>query len=285
MTNFPFDKQTCSVNIAPWGYDSTEVRVKGRIDKSKDFLFTKNSAWTLMSTTVESVNVDKEWPYLKISLEIKRLHEYFLMNVLIPPILLSIISPCVFILPASSGERMSFAVTCFLAFSVFMSMLSDNMPKSSVPISHLSYYMLYMLIHSCSVTISTVITLRIYDKAENVKIVPKWLTVCVNALRLQFLVNKCKTSEEEKTDIHDREITETPIEKFTKADAMSRHGSFDIQQMYVRQKYKQDDGTSWKDAEVTWYHVGKTLDRFFFVGYLSWMLFTVISFMSAVSII
>jgi hypothetical protein len=114
------------------------------------------------------------------------------------------------------------------------------------------------------------------------KNVPKWLKVCVNTLRFQFFVNKCKKSE---ADSSDRDATETPVKEFTKADATSRNGSFDLQQMYIRKKYEKSNGISWKDAEVTWYHVGKTLDMLFFVTYLSWMLFTVISFMSALTII
>lgn len=193
-----------------------------------DFLFTQNSAWKLSKTEIESVNLNEEWPFLKVSLEISRLYEYFLMNVLAPPILLSILSPCVFLLPASSGERMSYAITCFLAFSVFMSMLNDNMPKSSVPIAHLSYFMLYMLFHSFSVTVTTVFSLIIYNKAESGKSVPRWLQVVINFVRLQFCLNRPKSSHNEGFKNNDTAVSETPVEQFTKADASSRHGSLEL---------------------------------------------------------
>ncbi|WAQ95593.1 ACHA7-like protein, partial [Mya arenaria] len=187
VADFPFDKQTCDVNIAVWGYDTTEVTLHPIIRNSaRDISYIESSTWSLRKISIDGKNTAVNTPYFQVTLLIERHYEYFLVNVILPPTLLSVLDPCVFLLPASSGERMSFAVTCFLAFSVFMTLLGDNLPKSSVPVAHMAYFMMYMLIHSCAVTFCTIITLRVYNKVDTAEQIPDWVKFVVRLLRLRF---------------------------------------------------------------------------------------------------
>lgn len=284
----------------------------GHLDTTKEALQIENSAWAIQSIAVNSIN-SKTTPYIEVTVTIRRLYEYFLMNVLIPPILLSVLSPFVFILPASSGERMSFSITCFLAFSVYVSMLSDNMPKSSSPIAHLSYFMMYMLINSCCIVVSTIISLRIYNKETSDQKVSQSIRIAVNIARLKFCLVKIPHSNKNNNNnkkmnapTTDSEHFETPVEtictdiegrrlsiiqehfephmKSIHTDIKGRRVSY-IPDNFVQQNYKNAEPSAWKDCEVTWEMVGSTLDWFFFFVYLSWMLFTVFSYLLSIGFI
>lgn len=70
-----------------------------------------------------------------IQLQLKRLSTYFVLNIFVPIILLAMTSPMPFALPAHSGERMSLTVTLLLAFTVYLTIIANDMPQSSVQVS------------------------------------------------------------------------------------------------------------------------------------------------------
>jgi hypothetical protein len=59
-----------------------------------------------------------------------------------PVVFLGLLNILVFLIPAESGERISYSVTVMLAITVFLSSVADSLPKTSSPISLLSYYLL-----------------------------------------------------------------------------------------------------------------------------------------------
>lgn len=264
MTYFPFDTQTCSIFIAPWGYDSSELHITGLVATRNEYLTQDHNSWGLVG--LEAVgNNEGGTAYLNITVNFVRRFEFFLINVLLPPTLLSVMNPCVFLLPAASGERMSFAVTCFLAFSVFMTLLGDNMPKSSTPISHLSYYLMFMLVHSCGISLVTIFTLWVYHKDGRTP-VPKWLQVLVKLVRFRYCRGDCC-----KRKTHAEKSPETEKDNMELEDAGS-------------QKFNLDMVDDQKHA-VTWYLVGRTADYFFFCMFLAWILFSLITVLMAISFI
>lgn len=67
-----------------------------------------------------------------------RLHRkrtFYVLNTIIPVVMLSLLNVLVFLLPASSGEKMALAVTVLLSFTVYLSIISEVMPKTSESIS------------------------------------------------------------------------------------------------------------------------------------------------------
>lgn len=54
------------------------------------------------------------------------------VNIVMPCVLLSLLSLAVFWVPAADGEKVSSGISVFLAFSVFLLMLTDNIPKTSL---------------------------------------------------------------------------------------------------------------------------------------------------------
>ena len=58
-----------------------------------------------------------------------------MLNTIVPVVMLSLLNVLVFLLPASSGEKMALAVTVLLSFTVYLSIISEVMPKTSESIS------------------------------------------------------------------------------------------------------------------------------------------------------
>ncbi len=56
---------------------------------------------------------------------------YYMLNVLFPCVMLSLLTLLVFCMPPDAGEKVSLSITVLLSFTVFMLMVSDNMPQTS----------------------------------------------------------------------------------------------------------------------------------------------------------
>ena len=68
---------------------------------------------------------------VRFFIELQRKPFYYVMNVVIPTVVLAILSTLTFLIPADSGEKLSMGVSVLLAFTVFMLILSDNTPQTS----------------------------------------------------------------------------------------------------------------------------------------------------------
>ena len=98
-----------------------------------------------------------------------------IVNIVLPILFLCILNVLVFILPAESGERVSYAITVLLAIAVFMTIISDTLPKKSEPLPLISYFLIIDLIVSALTSLFTILNLRIYHKREG-KAFPRWLS-------------------------------------------------------------------------------------------------------------
>ena len=56
---------------------------------------------------------------------------YYILNILLPCVMLSMLILLVFCMPPDGGEKVSLSITVLLSFTVFMLMVSDNMPQTS----------------------------------------------------------------------------------------------------------------------------------------------------------
>ncbi len=70
---------------------------------------------------------------------------YSVVNILLPVVLMSLIDLLVFILPPESGEKISLGITVLLAYSVFMLVISETLPRNSDSTPIMSKYISVLL--------------------------------------------------------------------------------------------------------------------------------------------
>jgi hypothetical protein len=98
--------------------------------------YTANGVWDLDSTTVtyeDTYLTDGVIPYPKVDflMYLSRKPAYYVLNMVVPSILIIIVTLGVFWLPAESGEKVSLGITVLLAFSVYQIILADAIPVNS----------------------------------------------------------------------------------------------------------------------------------------------------------
>ena len=179
---FPFDIQECSMEMYIWAYTASEVRlisVRDDID-TEALMHGEHGTWKLLNTSVKSEAMDGVFR-ATLTFRLERKSLYVIVNVVLPILFLSFLNILVFMLPAHSGERVSYAITVLLAIAVFMTIITDTLPKKSEPLPLISYFLMIDLIVSVLTSLFTILNLRIYHTDEHSP-VPDWLKSAIRFL-------------------------------------------------------------------------------------------------------
>ncbi len=59
---------------------------------------------------------------------------FYVLNIILPCVMLSVLQLMVFRVPSPAGEKVSLSITLLLSFTVFLLMVSDNMPQTSTSV-------------------------------------------------------------------------------------------------------------------------------------------------------
>ena len=172
---YPFDTQECPIMFMLPDYLISELELHAVNREAALQYYVENGIWELVNTESEAVEVGV--PMYTVTLTVTRKPTFVIIIVIIPIMLLSFLSIMVFLLPPESGERMSYSITLLLALVVFLTIISDNIPKTSSPLSILSYFIGLHVLLSTFITVATILNLRLYYKDDE-EPVPSWLCYC-----------------------------------------------------------------------------------------------------------
>ena len=172
---FPFDTQKCGLTFLVNKYVSSELTLFAVNRVAPKNYFTDNGEWELTKTDAYVTNTGIS--IFNVALTMARRPAFVVIIVILPIIFLSALNIMVFILPPDSGERMSFTITILLALAVFLTIISDNIPKTSSPLSILCYFISLQCLLSTLICFVTLLNLRFFHKDD--ALVPTWVSSCV----------------------------------------------------------------------------------------------------------
>ncbi|XP_071114964.1 uncharacterized protein [Haliotis cracherodii] len=102
----------------------------------------------------------------EITFHLKRQASFYVLGIVFPMVLLSILNSFVFLLPADSGEKISFLVSIFVTYAVFLNFVSDLIPKSD-RLPRLALYLVLVQCHSTLCILATLFILNRHHKKAN----------------------------------------------------------------------------------------------------------------------
>ncbi|XP_006814005.1 neuronal acetylcholine receptor subunit alpha-7-like [Saccoglossus kowalevskii] len=143
-TFFPYDEQNCQMKFASWSYHGGYMDVLPSNESNID-RFVVNGEWLLTHMnvkrdTVNYVCCDEPFPDVTYTLHFKRRSHSYVMNIIFPSFLASILISVGFYLPSDSGERVTLCVTSILTQFVYLTIVSSYMPPTAENIPHISKY-------------------------------------------------------------------------------------------------------------------------------------------------
>ncbi|XP_050394351.1 neuronal acetylcholine receptor subunit beta-4-like [Patella vulgata] len=168
LGKFPFDTQTCSIDLIQWASKASEVRLL-KSDNIGPILFEPSGTWKLEnSLTTEKFLYGNTQIQITLQISLSRYPLFYVLTTILPICLLAILNPVVFLVPAESGEKISLPVSILLAYSVTLSALSELLPEVSENISILGVYVCTMLCLKVVSVVASVGAVSLYHRSGSV---------------------------------------------------------------------------------------------------------------------
>jgi hypothetical protein len=210
--------------------------------------YSEHGLWNLTSTEAGVVEAGAVNAFV-IKLNLKRMPTFYLINMILPIIIIGVLNILVFLLPAESGERVGYSITVLLAIAVFQTMASDKLPSVSRPeVSLLCIKLLIDLVLSVLVTTLTIVSLYFYDMPDSRKV-----PVCVQTICSVILCKRCCSKKSD--DQYQEEIYE--IYKIVNGQKIT--SSISLSNLHT------SDVTVSENNDITWSDVGRCSDIVFSV--------------------
>ena len=106
----PYDAQSCEVQFINWIYGS-EVNLTNGLGYVGTSYFIPNPGWDLVSTAVgrtdDTLPGNITLPKVAFQLHLKRKPVYYMLNLVVPAVIMTAMSMLVLWLPAASGEKVN----------------------------------------------------------------------------------------------------------------------------------------------------------------------------------
>ncbi len=83
------------------------------------------------------------YAYVGFQLTLKRKPVFYVLTLIVPSLVLSLLTVLVFMVPPEAGEKISLSISVLLSFTVFLIILSDSIPQTSVNVPILGKYCQY----------------------------------------------------------------------------------------------------------------------------------------------
>ncbi|KAH9502940.1 hypothetical protein Btru_072420 [Bulinus truncatus] len=215
---YPFDTQVCDIRFLTWMHTNKTLTVEPEVDTINLDALLPNGEWDITRTEAKDYRYPSTYRAgtdhtgVTFVVHLRRKRFFYVLNTIIPVVMLSCLNVLVFILPSDCGERMALAVTVLLAFTVYLGIISDNIPKTSeslsllaiylaslTPISHVAPLFMYLpaiyltslLALSTASVVCAGIVLNIHyrDPAHPVPSILMWMFSSVNAKKAKVTCN------------------------------------------------------------------------------------------------
>ncbi|MEE6513346.1 hypothetical protein FKM82_020920 [Ascaphus truei] len=199
VTFFPFDYQNCTLKFGSWTYDKAKIDLVmiGSAINLKEYW--ESGEWVI----IKAPGYKHEMKYnccaeiyqdITYSLYIRRLPLFYTINMIIPCLLISCLTILVFYLPSDCGEKVTLCMSVLLSLTVFLLVITEIIPSTSLVIPLIGEYLLFTMIFVTLSIVITVFVLNVHYRSPKTHTMPEWVkTIFLHMLpRIIFMTRPTK---------------------------------------------------------------------------------------------
>ncbi|XP_020822232.1 LOW QUALITY PROTEIN: acetylcholine receptor subunit epsilon [Phascolarctos cinereus] len=182
VTYFPFDWQNCSLVFRSQTYSAAEVAIvfseesgqilnKIQIDEEA---YTENGEWAIDFCSGQiwyhdDRSVDAPGNIEVIyTLIIRRKPLFYVINIIVPCVLISGLVLLVYFLPAQAGgQKCTVSISVLLAQTVFLFLMATKIPETSLSVPLLGRYLIFVMVVAALIVMNCVIVLNVSLRTPN----------------------------------------------------------------------------------------------------------------------
>ncbi|XP_052102778.1 neuronal acetylcholine receptor subunit alpha-10-like [Mytilus californianus] len=171
VAKFPFDSQVCELMFGSWSYNGLQLDIQSK-DIAGDLSSMKeNVEWIIEKAPVVRHEVYYgccPGPFVDVTfyIHLKRKPAYYVTNIIVPSILITMVASFGFLLPVDSGEKVGLELTVMLAMSVFQLLVADKLPPSADSTPWIAMFFSFTLILSGGSSLWQVMVLNIHHRGD-----------------------------------------------------------------------------------------------------------------------
>ncbi|XP_045660383.1 LOW QUALITY PROTEIN: neuronal acetylcholine receptor subunit alpha-3 [Ursus americanus] len=194
VTYFPFDYQNCTMKFGSWSYDKAKIDLVliGSSMNLKDYW--ESGEWAIIKAPGYKHDIkynccEEIYPDITYSLYIRRLPLFYTINLIIPCLLISFLTVLVFYLPSDCGEKVTLCISVLLSLTVFLLVITETIPSTSLVIPLIGEYLLFTMIFVTLSIVITVFVLNVHYRTPTTHTMPAWVrTIFLHLLpRVMFM--------------------------------------------------------------------------------------------------
>ncbi|NXH23790.1 ACHA2 protein, partial [Myiagra hebetior] len=180
VTFFPFDQQNCKMKFGSWTYDKAKIDLEN-MDHHVDLKdYWESGEWAIINAvgTYNSKKYDcctEIYPDITFYFVIRRLPLFYTINLIIPCLLISCLPVLVFYLPSDCGEKITLCISVLLSLTVFLLLITEIIPSTSLVIPLIGEYLLFTMIFVTLSIIITVFVLNVHHRSPSTHTMPRWV--------------------------------------------------------------------------------------------------------------
>ncbi|XP_027705877.1 neuronal acetylcholine receptor subunit alpha-4 [Vombatus ursinus] len=180
VTFFPFDQQNCTMKFGSWTYDKAKIDLVSMHSHVDQLDYWESGEWVIINA-VGNYNIKKYeccaeiYPDITYSFIIRRLPLFYTINLIIPCLLISCLTVLVFYLPSDCGEKITLCISVLLSLTVFLLLITEIIPSTSLVIPLIGEYLLFTMIFVTLSIIITVFVLNVHHRSPRTHTMPAWV--------------------------------------------------------------------------------------------------------------
>lgn len=119
-----------------------------------------------ISTMKQRANSIQKYSFAEYTLKIKRKPLYYIMLLIVPCVLCTLLILISFAIPPENGERIGFCATIMISVSVYLLIMADMLPEKSDTLPILGVYYTITMVEIAVALMATILVLRVYHSVS-----------------------------------------------------------------------------------------------------------------------